>query len=297
MKRNRVNSLLQVALMALLVLSACSDKRGGEIIPSAKLEAVLYDYHLAQVIVNDLPSNQRYKKDLYFDYVYEKHGVTKAEIDSSLVYYARYPEGLSEIYDNLSKRVELALQRMADEDKPIKVREAVAVVGDSADLWYDINFIEMNISPLRGNRYTFTVPTDTNFKALDRIVWSGEVLFLDDKVDSLHKYLHLNLRVVYMNDSIASADTLLCASGAFSVEVCDSAVVKSIDGTAYLKSDNVNERLLILSPSLMRYRGRDRDEAKLYTAVDTMLMQQQVELMKENKQRKTNKLMMEVGDH
>ena len=293
MRRSRIGSLLLAVLMVLCFLSACSDKRKGDVLPSAKLEAVLYDYHLVQVMVSDLPSNQRYKKDLYFDYVYDKHGVTKAEVDSSLVYYARYPEGLSEIYVRLSKRIESDLQRMIDEDKPIKVREAVAVVGDTADLWYDINFIEMNISPLRGNRYAFTVPTDTNFKALDRIVWSGEVLFLDDKVDSLHKYLHLNLRVVYMNDSIASADTLLCSSGTFSVEVCDSSVVKSIDGTAYLKSDNVDERLLILSPSLMRYRNRD--DAKVHAASDTTLIKQQVELMNENKRSKANRLMLKVN--
>ena len=96
-----------------------------------------------------------------------------------------------------------------------------------------------------------------------------------------------------MNDSIASADTLLCSSGTFSVEVCDSSVVKSIDGTAYLKSDNVDERLLILSPSLMRYRNRD--DAKVHAASDTTLIKQQVELMNENKRSKANRLMLKVN--
>ena len=80
------------------------------------------------------------------------------------------------------------------------------------------------------------------------------MLFLDGMVDSLHKYIHLNLKVTYMNDSITSVDTLLYASGQFAIEVCDSAIVKSINGAAYLKSNNASERLLILSPSLMRYR-------------------------------------------
>ena len=61
--------------------------------------------------------------------------------------------------------------------------------------------------------------------------------------------------MLYMNDSILSVDTLLYSSGEFSIEICDSAVVKSIDGEAYLKSNNESERLLILSPSLMRYHN------------------------------------------
>lgn len=255
MKRIRINRLLLAASVVLIGVSSCSHKKTFEVLPSAKLEAVLYDYHLAQVMVNDLPSKERYKRDFYFDYVYDKHGVTKAEVDSSLVYYARYPKGLSEIYENLSKRIKSDIKRVEGEEIPIKKREPVSVVGDSANLWYDINFVEMNASPIQGNRYSFTIPTDTNFKILDRIEWSGEVLFLNDKVDSLHKYLHLNLRVLYMNDSIVSADTLLYTSGKFSVEVCDSAVVKSIDGTAYLKSSDADDCLLILSPSLMRYRN------------------------------------------
>ena len=256
MKRNRVNSCLLVVAALLLLLCACTDRRKEQVLPTDKLEAVLYDYHLAQVMINDLPSNQRFKKDLYFEYVYDKHGVTKAEVDSSLVYYARYPKGLSEIYVRLSDRIEADIKRLADEEQPLKVREPFAVVGDSANLWYDVNFVAMNASPLDGNIYMFSVPTDTNFKALDRVVWEGRALFLDESVDSLHKYFHLNLRVTYMNDSIVSADTLLYSSGEFSIEVSDSAILRSIDGTAYLKSREADERLLILSPSLMRYRNQ-----------------------------------------
>lgn len=237
------------------MLIACGEKKNFEVLPSDKLEAVLYDYHLAQVMVKDLPANERYKKDLYFAYVYDKHGVTKENVDSTLAYYSRYPEGLADIYANLATRLEADIKRLAEENKPLKVRESVAVVGDSVDLWYDVRFVEMNASPLQGNRYTFTIPTDTNFKANDHIEWSGEVLFLDGRVDSLHKYVRLDLRVAYMNDSVACADTLLYSSGQFSIGVCDTAIVKSIDGTAYFKSDDATDRLLILAPSLMRWRN------------------------------------------
>jgi hypothetical protein len=129
------------------MLVACGEKKNFEVLPSDKLEAVLYDYHLAQVMVKDLPANERYKKDLYFAYVYDKHGVTKENVDSTLAYYSRYPEGLADIYANLATRLEADIKRLAEENKPLKVRESVAVVGDSVDLWYDVRFVEMNASP------------------------------------------------------------------------------------------------------------------------------------------------------
>lgn len=275
MKRTRVNKSLCLVVLAFILLCSCSKRHKADVLPPSKLESVLYDYHLAQVIVGDLPSGQRYKKDLYFDYVYNKHHVTKAEVDSSLIYYARHPKGLSEVYDNLSKRIKADIQRLGNEDQPITTRSSRSVIGDSANLWYDLDYVEMNISPLQGNHYTFSIPTDTNFKKLDRIVWSGEVLFLDNTVDSLHKYLHLNLRVAYMNGSISSADTLLYHSGIFSLEVCDSAVVKSIRGTAYLKSRDASERLLILAPTLMRFRHR----ADSLVVTDSSIVKQQVKEM------------------
>lgn len=254
--------------MSTCLLTACADRRKAAVISPAKLEAVLYDYHLAQVVVGDLPSNQRYTKDLYFDYVYAKHGVTKAEIDSSLAYYSRYPEGLSEIYVSLSDRIKAEIERLSIEDQPIKVRGAVAIAGDSVDLWYDFPVVQMTSSPLGNNRYAFTIPTDSNFRAGDRLAWSGKAMFLQGRVDSLHRYLHLNLKVTYMNDSIVSADTLLYTSGSFSLAVSDSALVRSIDGTAYLKSRNADERLLIMSPSLVRCR---RVELSDTLRVDTLI--------------------------
>lgn len=274
MIRSRANKLLLVPCLALCLLASCADKQRGDVLSPAKLETVLYDYHLAQVVVSDLPSNQRYKKDLYFDYIYDKHGVTKAEIDSSLVYYARHPKELSEVYVRLYERVSADIKRLADEEKPLKQREATAVVGDSADLWYDFPVVQMTSSPLASNRYAFTIPTDTNFRRADRLVWSGKALFLQGGVDSLRRYLHLDLKVKYMNDSIASADTLLYTSGDFTLVVTDTAVVKSIHGSAYLKSSDADERLLIFTPSLMRYRDRAdslvTDTASLARQMDAM---------------------------
>lgn len=266
--------------LAMLMFSACSDKPSDGVLDPVKLEAVLYDYHLAQVMVSDLPSNQRYKKELYFDYIYDKHGITQADVDSSLAYYSRYPEGLSEIYVRLADRIKGDISRLSEEQQSIKVRESSAVVGDSVDLWYDLPIIEMTSSPLGNNRYTFTIPTDTNFKRGDHLAWSGRALFLQGGVDSLHRYLYLDLKIEYMNDSVARADTLLYTSGVFSLVVADSAMVKSIHGSAYLKSPDADERMLMVNPTLMRWRDRGGDSL----VVDTTLRRLQTDTMSLPKQ-------------
>jgi hypothetical protein len=76
MKRLVRNSALASCLVLLLLVSCGEKNRRADVLAPKKLEAILFDYHLAQVMINDLPSTERYKKDLYFDYVYEKHGVT-----------------------------------------------------------------------------------------------------------------------------------------------------------------------------------------------------------------------------
>ena len=254
MRRNRTNRIW-ILLAVVVLLVACRNRRPSEVLAPEKLEAVLYDYHLVQAIINDMPANERYKKDLYFDYIYDKHNVTKAEIDSSLVYYARYPQDLSDIYARLSARIESDIQRIEDEDIPVVTREAIPVAGDSVDLWYDARIIQLMASPIN-NRYSFIVPVDTNFKAGDRIEWGGKALFLNTEIDSLHNYLYLNLTVTYDNDSLIVADTLMYATGDYSLAVTDTSdvQVKSINGSAYLKGQDRADHVLMLQPRLLRKR-------------------------------------------
>lgn len=255
MRRMLRNSLL-VAFCGLLFLTSCGEKKRFDVISSKKFEAILYDYHLAQVMVNDLPTSERYQKDLYFNYVYTKHGITEAQIDTSLVYYSRHPKRLAEIYSNLSERIENEIKLQENDEPILNKHEAREVVGDSANLWYDKAFVELSPSPF-SNKYNFTIPTDTNFWLHDTIRWQGKIILMRDVTDSTEKYVHIDLRVKYMNDSLLTADTLLHTSGDFSLQVADSIgwMIKSINGTAYLKSTNAFDRMLLINPQLMRYHS------------------------------------------
>lgn len=249
------NNRTLTAILSVLLIAACTVKRPSDVLPPEKLESVLYDYHLTQSIISDMPASERYKKDLYFDYIYAKHGVTAAEVDSSLVYYARYPKELSEIYIKLSEKIEGNLRHIEQEDLLVLLRTPQAVEGDSADLWYDSRLVLMSPSRL-SNRFSTEVPYDANFESNDRLEWSGKVLFFRPDVDSLYRYLHLSLMVKYANDSLTTVDTTLYTTGTFHLVIADTAGYKlrSVSGDAYYKGADDSDDILLYANHLMRYR-------------------------------------------
>lgn len=245
-------------IFSLLLFVSCWERKQVDVLSPKKLQEILYDYHLTQVMVNDLPSSERYKKDLYFDYVYEKHGVTSAEIDSSLVYYARYPETLSEMYENLSSRIAKSLEYIENEKDLIKPHEPIAVAGDSANLWYETPVKEM-YSSMIGNHFNFSIPSDSNFKAFDEFEWSGDVLFIPEEYDSINKYLHISFIAKYLNDSMMSVDTMLYSSGSYRLSLIDTIGVQlnSLYGHVYYKNKEENHDVLLYDMQLMRYHNKN----------------------------------------
>lgn len=256
MRRARVRNktVLLAAVLSVTLLTACSDKRPTGVLSPKKLEAVLYDYHLVQSMISELPSSERYQKDLYFDYIYAKHGITAATLDSSLVYYARYPKELSLLYVRLSDRVERDIQRIKDQEVPLVTYAPVAVEGDSADLWFDAPLVQLTPSPLH-RRFSTTVPHDTNFKAHDSFVWSGKALFTELQPDSLHRYLRLALTAEYANDSLLVVDTLLYTTGDYHLSITDTLgyQLRSLTGDAYYKATHHSGEVLMHGFHLMRY--------------------------------------------
>ena len=83
--RKQIRNNALILCLGILLFASCWERQRVNVLTPKKLEAVLYDYHLAQVMTNDLGYSERYMKDLYFSYVLDKHGVTSAEIDSALV--------------------------------------------------------------------------------------------------------------------------------------------------------------------------------------------------------------------
>lgn len=202
MKLNQIISLFAIVLL----LSACKVNRPDDVLPPKTMEAVLYDYHLAQAILMDAESAEKYKRDFYLEWVYQKNGVTKEEFDNSLVWYTRYPEEFAEIYEKLSERVTKDRNQAAMLLERIEKSSFSVESGDSVDLWYLNNTAIMSNSIFL-DKLTYSIKADTTFHKGDTITWNVNSTFVAPDFLPLKVYLAMSLR--YGADRVVTVDTLL----------------------------------------------------------------------------------------
>jgi hypothetical protein len=109
-------------IILLVTLFSCSLKK-QDIIPQRKMPPIIVDIHIANGIMS---TNQLFNLEYELDsikiysWVFDKHGITKKQFDSSLVYYTRQPDALNKIYDKVIAR----LSKIQDEISSAEEKEA-----------------------------------------------------------------------------------------------------------------------------------------------------------------------------
>lgn len=112
-----------IFLFVCLITFVSCDNRPKDVLSKSAMEQVLYDYHLAQGMITNLPSDKRRElADSYIEAVYEKNGITEAQFDSSMVWYSRHTKDMKDIYDNLYRRYKSA-------DEEMKLRSGSSEMG------------------------------------------------------------------------------------------------------------------------------------------------------------------------
>jgi hypothetical protein len=107
-----------IILQGCVAFYAC----GNKVLSESKMSRVLADIELAQSIYQNKGFEYRTveAKDALLAGVLEKHGITQAQLDSSLVWYAQRPDRLIKISDSvqaLLKRQEQAVELEAEQSK------------------------------------------------------------------------------------------------------------------------------------------------------------------------------------
>ena len=113
----RPNLYILVIFSLLFCLTGCRPKG---ILHSWEMRRVLVDLHKTDALlqVSGLYNMSTEDKALYYAQVLEKHGVTQAEFDSSLVWYTAHPQLFDKIYPKVMKDLK------AEEDAFIALHEA-----------------------------------------------------------------------------------------------------------------------------------------------------------------------------
>lgn len=254
---------LILLLMAFTFVVGCGNRDRKDVIPPRRFADFLYDYHLAQAIGTDLQYDEKYKQELYLNYIFERHNITQDEYEASLLWYTRHPDQLYDIYVSLTERSEREKKTIASRLEKIERKSIMVENGDSVDLWYLGRNRIMTDAPLL-NPLTFSVNMDSTFYKADSLEWKVGIIFNDIFPDTISaktdRGAYLSFSLGY-KDSISSIDTLVRENGMYSLILqSDEAVLpENVMGSiTYLNQEGDDMSLMVLHDiALMRYHASD----------------------------------------
>lgn len=243
-------------LLLAFCLTACQVKRPETVLTDAKMEDVLYDFHIAKAMGEEVPYSESYKRVLYIESVYKKHGITQADFDTSMVWFARHPDALTKIYEKVNTRLKAERDGI---NHLIALRDhkpKESAPGDSIDVWIWQHIYHLTGMPL-DNKLTFTLPSDTNFKDRDTLRWTVRFRFPEGAPDSLTAP-RMAMQILYAKDTV-SGMLKVGKSGTETISLtADTAgAIKEIRGFIYYPMQSSARTLLADRISLMRYHAKD----------------------------------------
>lgn len=239
-------------------LTSCQVKRPKEVLSDAKMENVLYDYHIAKAMGEEVPYSENYKRVLYVESVFKKHGITQADFDTSMVWFTRNPEALTKVYEKVNARLkaerELIEGLIAKRDRKAQKSQP----GDSVDVWMESPLYRLTGMPLN-NKLLFTLPSDSNFYDRDTLRWSVRFRFHKNPSDSLYAPL-MAMQVLYeKNDTTVSEVRPVREPGVETISLYADTLgkIKEVRGFIYYPMQESHRPLLADRISLMRYHAMD----------------------------------------
>ena len=236
-----------ILIACLALLSSCGKEIPDEIIQPSKMEKILYDYHLTMGMSDNSKNTE---KEARKKYIFQKHGITAADFDSSMVWYTRESQELMSIYENLNKRFKREyehVERLLESREEANTRSFAS--GDTVDVWMKENILWFTKSPLN-NRLTFEIKADSTFHPKDAFDWNMDYYFMTEGEAIM------GLNVIYENDSVIGMTKSITESGPQSIYLhTDSAYnIKALNGFIYVpENQNKQPNILLHKIDLTRY--------------------------------------------
>ncbi len=260
MTSHRLKNKLYIFLLPVLALfSGCRLHRPSEVLSPKEMETFLYDYHLSQGIISELPQDQKYKAQALTDWALEKNGISSEQLETSLIWYTRYPGEFAKIYKKLNRRIDAEYKESQNIISRMEKRSFSIGSGDSVSLWYPDSLIILNSSRYMSGLRMEQIGGES-FLPCDTIVWNGTATIISpDTVNVSGLYMAMTLAY---EDSISTMDTILTGSGSngirFSMVLDTVQSMKSVRFLAqYLEDSESNSRgmALISGIDMMRYHS------------------------------------------
>ena len=162
--RMRLSHITFSMLMWLLVAATFVSCRPRGILHSWEMREVLIDLHKTDALlqIHGIKTGNEEAKRIYYAQVLERHGITQAEFDSSLVWYTAHPKLFDKIYPKVLAQLDaeeaefMALygDQLTFENTPVRDKKKPFYRShmDSV-LWVSINGYPSTWQPLPNNYY------------------------------------------------------------------------------------------------------------------------------------------------
>lgn len=241
------------ALCLACLFVACEQRPKG-VLSKGDMEDVLYDYHLAQAMTDWVPDREGESNQPYLDAVFQKHGITQEEFDSSLVWYNAHADDLKDIYDNLKERFTFESQKLQIEAGDKEMAALIIEGGDTTNLWNGPRIIVLRNNPLLCLE-KFTVKNDSIFERGDNFKLSGDVIMMSEERYSRNAQLVVAVSVMATDGKTYGDSRPMESTGNFSIniEVPSQQTPQQVSCYfQYQTSEATRNFCIIRNPSLIR---------------------------------------------
>lgn len=241
-------------------LEGCKPGTPEQYIQPGDMEDILVDYHIARAMALHSDSME-FNKELYLESVLQKHGVTRADFDSSMVYYYTRADRLDDMYKRIMERLEEKALALGATEGEIGKFSSLNADGDTANIWTERSSLAMMPMPPY-NRFDFKIEVDSTFKPGDSFLlqFMSDFIYQDGVRDGI-----VYVVADYADTTITWQNRITYAGlGQLRIEAKDSAELTGLHGFFYLGGANESKttlRLLFINNiQLIRFHKQHAEE-------------------------------------
>lgn len=257
-----MNRFFLALIVGVCVLAGCKPSVPSDIIQPDDMEDLLVDYHLAKAMAqldDREPEKYDYNQQLYLDAALHKHGVTRAEFDSSLVYYYTHAEDFFKIYTRVGDRLDKQAVALGASEGEIGRFSAFSANGDTANVWQGRAQTLLLPMPPR-NLMEFELEVDSSFHQGDKFLlqYVSDFVFQAGSKDAVAL-----LSITYEGDTVVTRTTHFSSAGITQLrhDGLSGRAIRRIRGFFYLGGGNepsTTLRLLFINNiQLIRFHQKD----------------------------------------
>ena len=259
--RLEMKRFLPIILLALAILSSC-DERPKDVMSEKKMEDVLYDYHIMQGVIEQLPSEDKEQKAQdYINAVFKKHNISHADFERALVYYNRHQKELYSIYGNVKNRLQEENDKLQTLNGSNSMMAVFTEGGDTTNLWNSERVIVLRNKAIM-NKESFILKADTSFHQNDKFILTFFPAIIGEDKDDYHVHLDYGLSVMYANGKHIGV-TRSTRSGdlqQLTLEAADAEKIKSVSGFFYFYGKKGSRNLCVVDDiQLIRMHSKDAE--------------------------------------